>query len=94
MLLPEGSHGCGQGAAVVSGDRLPVPCGPCLRALLAPEGSCRLHDCALTTSLAVEGNQLLVGPETDCPCRCPTAEESVALTEARAQARKGADAVG
>ncbi|MBW5420250.1 hypothetical protein GKQ77_01525 [Streptomyces sp. BG9H] len=67
----------------------PVPCPPCLVALLTGGGT-EPHGCLLTTTLAVDGTRIVIlAREMDCRCRCPSAEESAALKTARAQARGG-----
>ncbi|MFJ2770291.1 hypothetical protein [Streptomyces sp. NPDC087300] len=67
---------------------LPVPCPPCLRALLEGRAD-RVHEeCELTTVLTLDGARLTIGPEANCPCRCPLPGESAALQAARAEARQ------
>ncbi|MGA4849484.1 hypothetical protein ACOBQB_25700 [Streptomyces sp. G5(2025)] len=65
----------------------PVPCPPCLVALLTGDGDAP-HSCELTTTLAVDGDRIvIVAHEMDCLCHCPLPEESPALKAARARAR-------
>ncbi|WPO76252.1 hypothetical protein [Streptomyces sp. KN37] len=65
----------------------PVPCPPCLVAVLTGDDDAP-HPCELTTTLAVDGDRIVIlAREMDCLCHCPLPEPSEAMKAARAQAR-------
>ncbi|WP_055696473.1 hypothetical protein [Streptomyces silaceus] len=91
MVYVDGTPQLGRAHARTCPEVLLVWCAPCLRALLT--GAAGPHGCLLETSLGIDGNRIVVIPETDCLCHCPPdgavapPAESEALRAARDRAR-------